>query len=232
MEPAIWKITRDYVDRLASAAGTDRTIELKELWNGLTQEVIGRYCFGAENMSALREGRDEAEYLGLFDRFPQIFVHEWGRQFPWAFDALTKVPAGVLARLHPAFARTGRFQAQIRRQIEAVLERGEPLVGAKNVFQEMRDGKHLAPRDRSMRYYQAEAISFIGAGTETTAGSLTAACYYLLANPHTLQKLRAELRTVMPDGGRDRAPTIAELEALPYLVRVPHFSPYLLSDSC
>lgn len=222
LEPAIWAIACDYADRRLgrAAGGTGAVVELKSLWNGLTQEVIGRYCFGADSMKALRGGSDEAQYLGTFDDFPETHMHAWGRMFPRLMDLVQGVPLRVLEGISPRFGKLRRFDEQIRRQIAEVLvrEEEEPLVGLRNVFREMRDGKHLPAEDRNEAYYKEEAVSFIGAGTETTAGALTTMSYHVLANPHILSRVREELKTVMPDGGRDKVPTLAELEALPYLV--------------
>ncbi|KAI0157197.1 cytochrome P450 [Xylariaceae sp. FL1272] len=201
IEPAIWDIAQDYAGRLARLDGTGEVVELKGLWN----------------MYALRDGRQEVEFLGLFDNWQ--WASAWSRMFPWFFDAIDALPLTVLKWLHPSWEKLQKFDAQITRQINEVLARDTPLVGAKNVFQEMRDSKHLPPSDKSEPYYKNEANSFIGAETETTASSLTTLSYHLLANPHMLQKLREELSTVMPDG-RGEPPTVAELEALPYLTGV------------
>ncbi|KAI1259841.1 cytochrome P450 [Xylariaceae sp. FL1019] len=224
IEPAIWEIAQDYAGRLARLAGTGEVVDLKGLYNSLTQEVIGRYCFGVSSMDGLREGRQEAEFLGLFDNWP--FVAAWSRMFPWFFDAIDAMPLSVLKWLHPGWDKLQKFDAQITRQIKEVLTRDTPLYGAKNVFQEMRDSKHLPDSDRNEAYYKNEAVSFIGAGTETTAGSLATLSYHLLANPHMLQKLREELQTVMHAGRefRDEPPTWAQLEALPYLVSCARFA--------
>lgn len=138
--------------------------------------------------------------------------------FPLLLDLIQKVPLSLMEIINPKFGKLRKFDEQIRRQISEVMVRDEPLVGLKNVFHEMRDGKHLLPKDKNEAYYKEEAVSFIGAGTETTAGALATMSYYVLANPHILSRVREELKTVMPNHGRDKMPTVAELEALPYLV--------------
>lgn len=56
------------------------------------------------------------------------------------------------------------------------------------------------------------------AGTLTTAEALTWAVYGLLSQPSSLQKLKAELQTAVPDPRTP--PTLVQLENLPYLTAV------------
>jgi cytochrome P450 len=56
----------------------------------------------------------------------------------------------------------------------------------------------------------------IGAGSDTTAATLTITHFHLLNNPSILAKLRAELDTVLPD--RDAFAKLSAVEQLPYLV--------------
>lgn len=55
----------------------------------------------------------------------------------------------------------------------------------------------------------------IGAGVETVAWALTTTVFYLLNNPSSLKRLRAELEEAIPDPAR--IPDSLLLEKLPYL---------------
>ena len=61
-----------------------------------------------------------------------------------------------------------------------------------------------------------ESITTFFAGHETTARTMTFAWYALAENPHVAHTLHAELDAVLGD----RSPTIADLHALPYTLRV------------
>ncbi|KAI0544657.1 cytochrome P450 [Xylaria curta] len=217
LEPAISDIINNFVARLERLAGTGTVVEMHSFWNSLTQEVIGQYCFGAHKMSDLREGGDEAQFIQ-----PDHIIenaHAWGRMFPWLFDIIEKIPMSVLALYDKRLSGADKFDKEIGDQIVQVLQSDQPHVGIKNVFHEMRDSKHLLPEDKQFSYYRREAGSFIGAGTETTAGALTTLTYFVLANPEILQRLREELQTVMPIGQKDLPPT-STLEGLPYLTGI------------
>ena len=62
-----------------------------------------------------------------------------------------------------------------------------------------------------------EAGVLLSAGTDSSANTLSAITYHLLANPDKLRRLRAELKAATP---RDELPTFAQLESLPYLSAV------------
>ena len=62
----------------------------------------------------------------------------------------------------------------------------------------------------------ADALVYLIAGTETVASAMTVITWALLNNPQMMQKLKAELKTVMP--GRDDAVDWAGLDGLSYLV--------------
>lgn len=70
-------------------------------------------------------------------------------------------------------------------------------VSHKTVFMEILDSKIPAAHATEIRL-QNEAVSVIGAEFETTRWALTVASYHILANPHVLERLRAELEEAIP----------------------------------
>lgn len=63
-----------------------------------------------------------------------------------------------------------------------------------------------------------EAMTLLTASGDTGARTLTVAMYHLHANPQCLQRLREELKSVMPKATDDVE--VKKLEALPWLVRI------------
>lgn len=76
----------------------------------------------------------------------------------------------------------------------------------------------LPAQEKETRRLAEEAVLLVGAGTHTTSWILTVITFYLLSNPPLLQKLREELRTVMPEV--DSYAPLMELEKLPFLTSV------------
>ena len=110
-------------------------------------------------------------------------------------------------------------------KIEKILAgEGKREEGQRTIFHEIRDGK-LSEEEKLPMRLMGESHVFLGAGTETTARNAAVTTFYLMKHRHIGDRLREELRTVMPE--RDGEISLAELEALPYLVRsVPSYSTF------
>ena len=91
--------------------------------------------------------------------------------------------------------------------------------GHRTIFHELINSEILPPREKETIRVIQEAGAMVGAGGESTSQVLTALTYALIANPDNLRKLREELRTIMPHSDSP-APSLKQLERLPYLVRI------------
>ena len=79
-------------------------------------------------------------------------------------------------------------------------------------------GSSLPPEEKKLDRLWQEGQTIIGAGTETTAWSLSVILYHVLANPAIHERLQAELKGVFEiEAGK---PTCNQLEKLPYLSAV------------
>jgi cytochrome P450 len=70
----------------------------------------------------------------------------------------------------------------------------------------------------SLTQLTADAFTFHGAGTDTTAHALTTATWHLLNNKECLTKLRKELAEAIPNPDSEQLVSSSVLENLPYLV--------------
>lgn len=73
----------------------------------------------------------------------------------------------------------------------------------------------LPPEEKMVHRLMQEGQVIIGAGTETTAWTLSVITYYVLANPEINKRLKAELRGLVEQYGA--IPSLTRLEQLPYL---------------
>lgn len=76
----------------------------------------------------------------------------------------------------------------------------------------------LPPAEKLPKRLEQEASAILGAGAVTTAWTLTVGMYHLTAQPEKLERLRAEIQTIMPDPYQP--PNWLQLERLPYLTAV------------
>jgi cytochrome P450 len=89
---------------------------------------------------------------------------------------------------------------------------------APTIFHGMLNNANLPDSEKTTPRLLDEAIVLIGAGTDTTANTLAALTYHILANPDILKKLKAELAEAIPDV--EALPESTRIEALPYLTAV------------
>ncbi|KEY64672.1 hypothetical protein S7711_02872 [Stachybotrys chartarum IBT 7711] len=76
----------------------------------------------------------------------------------------------------------------------------------------------LPPQELERDRLSDEALSVVGAGTETVSNALTVGTFHILNSPEVLEKLKKELNEAIPDPRT--IPTWSELEKLPYLFAV------------
>lgn len=88
-------------------------------------------------------------------------------------------------------------------------------ISQRTVFHEMLNSK-LPPHELTLDRLHHEAASILGGGIDTTKTALTVASFFVLSNPEIYQRLRQELIEAIPDTSA-KPPTLAQLEALPYL---------------
>ncbi len=70
----------------------------------------------------------------------------------------------------------------------------------------------------TLRQITADAFTFHGAGTDTTANTLTVGTWHLINEKDCLKKLQDELRGAIPEPESDPLVSWSTLENLPYLV--------------
>jgi cytochrome P450 len=117
------------------------------------------------------------------------------------------------------FNFTKGCEAQIREIIankEAVKKKAENKMSAlPTLFHEILDSK-LPPQEKTEKRLGQELHAVVGAGTETTSGTLTTIMYHLLCHPDKLQRLKAEIGELEPDANDQLR--LKDLEQSPYLV--------------
>ena len=110
-------------------------------------------------------------------------------------------------------------------QITSPLTNEQP----RTIVHEILDSDHLPPSEKEFNRVSDEVDTITGAGLETVAQTLRFAVYNIYNNQHILQRLRAELRNVLPPGSdhspeaaqqNTKALSLTQLERLPYLTAV------------
>jgi cytochrome P450 len=90
----------------------------------------------------------------------------------------------------------------------------------RTIFHEIMQSDGLPETEKETQRIADEAMVILFAGTDTTASTLTAIMYHMLADGTALARLKAELASAMPDP--QQPPDAATLDKLAYLNAVIH----------
>lgn len=179
-----------YADRTVQEWEDGEVVELDAAMRQLTLDILGRTLFDRDIRGQETAVAELAE--ATIHRFDTDSLTWWA----------------------PAWAPTPR-NLRLRRAVAEAESRMESLIGE-------REREHGGTDDLLSRMVAAEGLSaeeikdnllaFVFAGHETTALTLTYACYLLATNPSTAARLRTEVDAVL----EGRTPEMADLEDLAY----------------
>ncbi|OJD28710.1 cytochrome p450 [Diplodia corticola] len=219
LEPLI----KDTINKLCTQlethyAGTGQPATLNMAYSCMTTDVVTEYAF-ARSYSFL----DSPTFEPNFHRaiVAGSNMGPYTKRFPWLLAFMRCLPSALVSRLNPEMDVYLRFQEDVRKQIAEIQatrveDRKSGRTGA-TIFHELIDGDLPDEEKRLERMWQEGQI-IVGAGTETTAWSLSATMFYILWTPHVRTKLQAELDAAIPDA--TELPSLQVLQALPYLSAV------------
>lgn len=207
--------------RIESAHQHDAVVHIDDAFAALTADLISEYSWGVSTgflddddfKNDIRQALNEISELVHYNRF-----------FPILGTIMRELPRFLLARIRPGAKAVLDMQDVVTKQADRTVSKAGTESPTQTIFDALRDPS-VPLAERSSRRLEDEGLIMVVAGTETTARTLTVATFHLYQdNNPFLQKLREELRTVMP------MPTSQvswpQLEQLPYLVG-DHIHKYL-----
>lgn len=218
LEPIIHTAIEKLVSQLRSHAGSGKPVIMNMAFSCMTTDIVTEYAF-SKSYNFL----DSPTFEPNFHRaiVAGSDMGPWIKQFPFLISLMNSLPESMVMKLNPEAAVYVRFQEDIRRQIRQAqrkIEFGEEEKGPnKTIFQELLTGD-LPEQEKSLERLWQEGQIVVGAGTETTAWTLSATLYYLLEDRRVFAKLMQELVSHIDDA--DERVTWNELEQLPYLSAV------------
>lgn len=223
LSPVIYDRVQQLMKRIEGVYQDKTVVRLDDAFAALTSDIITHYAYGRSwgYLAAENFHSDVRDVVNDITGYIHI-----NRFFPWFTNALRLVPERVICSLQPGKAVLYEIQKAIyQHSVEAAPEpKGnaeKPQRG--NMFDCLIDAS-VPAEERTLPRLQDEGMTLLAAGTETTSRALTVASYHLCREKEVVQRLRAELKPVIPTT-RSRA-TWTQLEALPYLVgTVPPYVP-------
>ncbi|KIP07170.1 hypothetical protein PHLGIDRAFT_118327 [Phlebiopsis gigantea 11061_1 CR5-6] len=209
--PSLHRYLLQFIDEVDAAAKTHAVIDLSTLHVLLTLDFIGEVAFGTE-LHALRDG-ESCRILQTFrDILPELM--KCG-----LFPLRAAVPILKSTRvMHRAIRelRAMGLEAVEHARAKGESEKGTEFGGSKRIFEILAqqigpDGKYMFSTDELVDNY----VTFLVAGGDPTAHTMTFAVNEILRNPEIHAKLRAELDAGLP--ADCIVPTIEQVSRLRYL---------------
>ncbi|KAL3584919.1 hypothetical protein FPOAC2_14700 [Fusarium poae] len=134
---------------------------------------------------------------------------------PFQHFTFLKTAAGVIAKLFPKMAPDAVISLQTIGMERLLASRKATGLDPPGLFVNMQGLLDSKKQKLSDEELIAESSTLFFAGTDTTASTVAIGLWHLLHKPELYSRLRAELKTVMPEKGSQ--PTLKQLESLPFL---------------
>lgn len=207
------------IKRFEKAYEAGSVLSLQLDFAALTADVITKYCYGWSY--GYLDNEMSGHSNDLVDAVNGLMVmFHINRFFPFLIRVFHNTPPGLVRWLQPHMADLFEVKSRLRRQAADTLQKKSletlKTEDRSNVFDALADSS-VPAEERTLDRLEDESALLLGAGTETTARSITVSMFYLIQHKDIMKKLRAELKTVLKTP-RSKA-SWSDLEKLPYLVR-------------
>lgn len=214
LEPVVKGKVEILAKRFENAQKTGEVIRVDAAFMALTMDVICQYAFANDDNMLSKDDFNLAwkeMIVGAFEGGALL------RQFPGMISMINAVPDSMIGIMMPSMSLMLDWKAGVRKRVTPILNRTESVSDIENashrtIFHELRDS-NLPENEKTLDRLCDEGQILTGAGSETTAKTLTTAIFYLLENNALFAKLKMELVEVAPE-----AETWLKLAQLPYLV--------------
>ncbi|OAP62024.1 hypothetical protein AYL99_04227 [Fonsecaea erecta] len=220
LEPLIHNRVQKFVSVLAAAASAGKAVDLSLGYRSLTSDVVMSYCFADQGFKSLEADEFQSPMLlaleQMFDVMQYtIYWHNAARMLLRLLSRMTKEQA---EKYVPALAATNWISEQCRQKVEKIMSRQGSQSKYPTVFDAWADPSFKKDSfNPTLEQLTADAFVFHGAGTDTTAHTLTLGSWHIMNNKEIVSKLRKELERVIPDPDSTQMVSTTVLEELPYL---------------
>ncbi|KAJ4320930.1 hypothetical protein N0V84_005634 [Fusarium piperis] len=193
LSPVINGILFNLLRRMEGWAKAAQPVKLNSAYRAATKDVIQAYALGDGEMCLDMEDCNAA----FFDVFTPQRVCHLGTHAFWLAYLMANLPPVIMTTLLPRVGVFATFMINLSAEIDQI-KRADKLLEGKTIFHEILRSDIPSSEKETPRLAD-EAMVLVIAGSETTASTLAAITYHLLADPSLMARLRVELERVMPD---------------------------------
>ena len=214
LEALITKKVDACIARLNAFKSSGDAVDLRLLFTCLTNDIITEYNF-ARSYGLLSTPDLAPKWRKTFES--ALRNYHFFKHFPFLWPIVRAIPDKIITFLAPDFNLIINFERDNQNQAQAAIDRSaeEKDYDHTSVFRELLNSD-LPPAEKSHARLWQEGQSLVGAGTETTANTLTFIIFSLLSAPEKMARLIEELHQSF----NGQHASLQQLERLPYLTAV------------
>ena len=218
LQPVIQRLAEKLCAKFEKCKGTEEIVPLECAFDAFTMDVITEYSLDT-SFGYLDHPGWSSDFRELERAFGEMGYMQ--KMFPPMIKMMQSLPDKVVIWMDPK----SKLLLDFFRECYTIAERmlkdtdGEKYEEKEHptIFYEIIHSD-LPPAEKLPKRLEGEAAAVLGAGAVTTAWTLTVGMYHLTVQQEKLERLRAEVRSVMPDPYQPVK--LQQLEQLPYLTAV------------
>ncbi|KAJ6441185.1 cytochrome p450 protein [Purpureocillium lavendulum] len=219
LQPTIQATLAALLRRMDGWAADGVPVQLSFAFRAATKDVIQQYALGGGGGGGQMSLDMDDCNAAFFDVIRPHWVTHLGTHASCLARTMSSLPPSLMTRLVPRIGVFMRWVQGVAVEIDEI-RRAKELPEGLTIFHEIMRSDSLPDAEKKTERILNEATVLLVAGTDTTASTLSAIVYHVLADRAVLRRLKDELQDALPDA--DEPPSAAQLDALPYLNAVIH----------
>ncbi|XWW97958.1 hypothetical protein V2A60_005954 [Cordyceps javanica] len=215
LEPIMKADMHKLLDRMHEAGTTGEVLKFHFVLKACACDIVTQYAFGT-SFNFLGEKDFAAPYIEATDVF-HFFNHAMCH-FPIVGYLLGTSPDWLIKSVFPGLTEMWNKKTMWLDEVEKIRSSPNPERIKSTIFEGVL-GSRLPDEEKTNARLAHEAQLVVFAGQGTTAYTLSAAIYQLLAHPEELAKVKKELADAVTGAGAgadDDVPSYSQVENLPY----------------
>lgn len=189
LEPLIRSKVEKVCEHLNHLRDSSEAIDLRQLFPCVTADIVTEYVF-PQSFDFLSTSDLAPGWRQLIDQ--NLRASNFLKHYPMMWSVIRSIPDSFLLAMSPSLKDTIKWERTNQKVSERIVDNYDPkqeLHEKRTIFHELLSSD-LPPQENTYERLWQEASSIVGAGTETTANTLTVIMYYLISDPKIMERLK------------------------------------------
>ncbi|KAI9663816.1 MAG: hypothetical protein M1821_007306 [Bathelium mastoideum] len=220
LQPVIQERLNVLLQRIVDFKDTNQTVNANCMYAALSNDLVQLFTFGEHSYKLETPDFDSTERDASLNGVMSFHVT---KRLPWLNDIMMALPQSLIKHVNHALSSFVQQKHTTRQKVEKLAAMPVDEWAGKDtqpVARSLLDSAKLPSDERTVDRVAQDAQMLLMAGTLTMASALERLTFWMIDNPGVLQKLKEELRDVMPSISDVSKTPLATLENLPYLTAV------------